>query len=316
MRLVDAHAHVQADRFAGDLQAVLDSAVAAGIERLLVPGWDLASSRDAIALAARAGGEPAAATSARAGGETAAPAADAAVASGRPERLPIDAAVGIHPHEAARADPADWDAVCALAAGPIVRAIGETGLDYDRAFSPREVQLANLRRHLALGRETGKPVILHCRSAVGRRDAQDDLIAELRAAGIPDPVWTARLAGRPPAILHSFSGPVDYAEAALELGLAIGFSGLVFRTGEEASAEVVRLVPVGRLLAETDSPYLSPPGAPRRRNEPAWVRITAAWIAERRGDDPDVLGDVLVAAYDATFGPPSRDGADVMRAGR
>ena len=144
-------------------------------------------------------------------------------------------------------------------------------------------------------------MILHCRSAAGRRDAQDELLAELRDAGVGDPSWTAALAGRPPAILHSFSGPVDYAEAALELGLAISFSGLVFRRGEEASALVARIVPADRLLVETDSPYLSPPGAPRRRNEPAWVRATAAWVAGQRGEIDVTLGDRLVHAYDAVF---------------
>ena len=276
VRLVDSHGHVQAEPFAGDLAAVLDSAALAGVERLLVPGWDLESSRAAVTLV---GGPPG--------------------ASSHP--LHLDAAVGIHPHVASSVDEPTWSEVQVLAADPCVVGIGETGLDYDRAFSPRDEQLRNLRRHLALGRATGKPVILHCRSAAGRRDAQDELLAELRDAGVGDPSWTAALAGRPPAILHSFSGPVDYAEAALELGLAISFSGLVFRRGEEASALVARIVPAGRLLVETDSPYLSPPGAPRRRNEPAWVRVTAAWVAERRGEIDVTLGDRLVRAYDAVF---------------
>ena len=84
----------------------------------------------------------------------------------------------------------------------------------------------------------------------------------------------------------------------LELGATISFSGLVFRTGEEASAEVARLTPPDRILVETDSPFLSPPGAPRGRNEPEWVQITARWVAERRGDDHDALGEQLVANYD------------------
>ena len=89
------------------------------------------------------------------------------------------------------------------------------------------------------------------------------------------------------------------------MGLAISFSGLVFRRGEEASADVVPLVPRGRLLVETDSPFLSPPGGPRGRNEPRYVAITARWVAERRGVGEAELGDGLVAAYDATFPRPS-----------
>jgi TatD DNase family protein len=85
------------------------------------------------------------------------------------------------------------------------------------------------------------------------------------------------------------------------MGLAVSFSGLVFRRGEESSAEAVTLVPAERLLVETDSPFLSPPGAPRSRNQPAYVAITARWAAARRGVGEEALGDALVAAYDATF---------------
>jgi TatD DNase family protein len=194
-----------------------------------------------------------------------------------------------------------WAAIRELVADPLVVAIGETGLDYDRGFSPRDPQLLNLRRHLALARETGKPLILHCRSKPDARDAQDDLLREMEDAGVDDDDWRARFGGRPPAVLHSFSGPVDYAEHALELGCAVSFSGLVFRTGEETSVTVARLVPAERLLVETDSPFLSPPGAPRRRNEPSWVKVTARWVAEQRGEDLRTLGDGLVTAFDATF---------------
>jgi TatD DNase family protein len=256
VRLIDSHAHVQAEAFAHDAADVIAAARAAGVERLLAPGWNLESSRKSIALAAELG---------------------------------VDASVGIHPHEATRGEQ-DWPEIARLAADPSVVAIGETGLDYDRGFSSREDQLTSLRRHLRLATQTGKPAILHCRSKPGQRDAQDDLLHELEAAG------------RPPALLHSFSGPFDYAERALEMGLSISFSGLAFRTGEEASALAARLVPADRLLVETDSPYLSPPGAPKRRNEPVWVEVTARWLAEQRGVDADTLGDQLVASYDRLFG--------------
>ena len=240
---------------------MLAAAVDAGVERILVPGYDLPSSRAAVDLAARVG---------------------------------VEASAGIHPHVAAGADDVTWAAIVALAVRTEVVAIGETGLDYDRGFSPREAQLTNLRRHLQLAGELGKPAILHCRSRPGERDAQDDLLRELTAASTP------------PALLHSFSGPLDYAESALEMGLSISFSGLSFRRGEEISAEVARLVPADRLLVETDSPYLPPPGAPRRRNEPRYVAITARWLAEQRGEGPAALGDSLVASYDRLFSRPPR----------
>ncbi|HEX5465834.1 MAG TPA: TatD family hydrolase [Candidatus Limnocylindrales bacterium] len=275
MRLVDTHCHLQAPAFAEDRAAVLAAARHVGVERIVAPGWDLATSRASVALSA--------------------------------QDLGIGAAVGVHPHAAAEVGEDGWAEIVALAADPHVQAIGETGLDYDRAFAPREIQLANLRRNLALAGATGKPAILHCRSKPGLRDAQDDLIAELRAAhlGSTDAVAEAaggRASSRPPALLHSFSGPLDYAAAALELGLMISFSGLVFRAGEEVSAAAARLVPDDRLLVETDSPWLAPPGAPRRRNEPRWVEVTARWLAEQRGVAPEALGEQLVANHDRTFG--------------
>jgi TatD DNase family protein len=257
MRLVDSHGHVNAERFSDDAEAVIEAARAAGVERILVPGWNVASSERAIDLV---------------------------------ERVPwLDVGVGVHPHDAAKVDAAGWGRIVEMATHPSVRAIGETGLDYDRVFSPIPEQLTNLRRNLALAATTGRPVILHCRSAAGRRDAQDALVQELEAIPGGD---------RPLPIVHSFSGPPDYAERMLELGAVISFSGLVFRKGEESSAIVAASTPVERILVETDSPFLSPPGAPRGRNEPAYVRITATWVAEQRGTDAAALGEHLVATYD------------------
>ena len=269
MRLVDAHAHLNADRFEDDVDEVLAASRATGIERLLVPGWNVASSERALELVAR--------------------------------ETWLDAAVGIHPHDAAKVDEAGWARVETWARDDRVVAIGETGLDYDRVFSPVDAQLENLRRNLALALATGRPPILHCRSRAGARDAQDALVAELRAAGWGTDAARGAFGDRPTGVVHSVSGPVDYARAMLELGLVISFSGLVFRRGEEPSAEVAALVPRDRLLVETDSPFLAPPGAPRSRNVPAAVAITAGWVAERRGVAVEALGPALVATYDATF---------------
>jgi TatD DNase family protein len=269
MRLIDSHAHLNADRFADDVEIVLGGARLAGLERILVPGWNAHSSGRAMDLAAR---------------------------------WPwLDAAVGVHPHDATKVTSAEWEAIEAWARDERVVAIGEAGLDSDRMFSPWEAQLDNLRANLALALATGKPAILHCRSRPGERDAQDALVDELRAAGFDGPAARAAFGDRPAAVIHSFSGPVDYAETVIAMGLAVSFSGLVFRRGEEPSAEAVTLVPAEQLLVETDSPFLSPPGAPRSRNQPEHVAITARWAAGQRGVGEKGLGDDLVAAYDATF---------------
>ncbi|MBI3746244.1 MAG: TatD family hydrolase [Chloroflexi bacterium] len=263
MRLIDSHCHLQADRFANDADAVIGAARAAGVERMLVPGWNAWSSTAAVALVRRHGW--------------------------------LDAAVGVHPHDAAKVTDTELAGLVVEAGDPRVVAIGETGLDFDRAFSPIHDQLVNLRRNLRLAVETDKPAILHCRSRAGERDAQEALLAEVRAMpGVR-------------VVIHSFSGPSDYAAAMLDLGAAISISGLAFRAGEEATAGVAAVTPADRLLVETDAPFLSPPGGPRGRNEPAAVRITAAWVARVRGVDAsdatasDRFGDDLVAAYDGLF---------------
>jgi TatD DNase family protein len=145
------------------------------------------------------------------------------------------------------------------------------------------------------------------RSAAGRSDAQDALVSELGAAGFGANRGALAFGpDRPPAVIHSFSGSVDYARRVLDLGLAISISGLAFRAGEESTAAVVPDVPGERLLVETDSPFLSPPGAPRGRNEPEWVRITAEWVAARRGTSAEEPGQTLVDAYDRTFSSARR----------
>jgi TatD DNase family protein len=270
MRLVDSHCHLNAERFAGDEAAVLERARAAGVERILVPGWNVASSVRALELV---------------------------------ERFDwLDASVGVHPHDAAKVDDAGWRRIVALASDARVVAIGETGLDYDRVFSPIPDQLTNLRRNLDLALETGKPAIIHVRSKAGSSEAQEATVEELRSAGFGGQRSLSAFGpDRPPAVIHSFSGSVEYLHRVLDLGLAISISGLAFRAGEEPTSDVVRIVPADRLLVETDSPFLSPPGAPKSRNEPEWVRVTAEWVATRRPGTATAAGDALVAAYDGTF---------------
>ena len=134
----------------------------------------------------------------------------------------------------------------------------------------------------------------------------------LREADAGCPGWRTRFGDRPVGVLHSYSGPTDYAEAALELGLAISFSGLVFRGGEEASADVSRLVPSDRLLVETDSPYLKPRGVRGSRNEPRHVAVTASWLAAQRDVAPEMLGEALVDAFDRFVGTPRSAGSPVL----
>ena len=181
MRLVDSHGHVNADRFADDVELVLGAARLAGVERILVPGWNHASSARALAIV---------------------------------DRFPwLDAAVGVHPHDAAKVPDGDWAAIEGWARDRRVVAIGETGLDSDRMFSPWDAQLDNLRRNLALALATGKPAILHCRSkprrarcpgragdlSCGRPDSAGPRRARRSATGRP----RSSTASRDPSTTHA-----------------------------------------------------------------------------------------------------------------
>ena len=268
MRLIDPHAHLNADRFAHDVELVVGAAKLAGIERMLIPGWNVASSERALELA---------------------------------ERWPwLDASVGIHPHDAAKVDDAGWARIERWAADERVSAIGETGLD-SRTGCSRP------------GTRSSRTCAGTSPSRARRGSRRSSTAARRTAAAMPRMRWWKRWTGpgwaperRRSAIarrrvIHSFSGPLDYARAMLDRGLTISFSGLVFRRGEEASGQVAPLVPSDRLLVETDSPFLTPPGGPKGRNEPSAVAITASWLAERRGEASDALGARLVEAYDRTF---------------
>jgi TatD DNase family protein len=177
----------------------------------------------------------------------------------------IFAVVGIQPHYAGLADDTWLAEVCQLAAHPKAVAIGEIGLDYYHDRAPHNLQDRLFREQLALARELRKPVVIHS------RDAQADTVRILRDA-----------ARSQPGIMHSFSGDWAYAEACLDVGFLLSFSGpLTFAKAAELH-EVARRAPLDRMLTETDSPYLSPHPLRGKRNEPANVRLVAERLAALR----------------------------------
>jgi TatD DNase family protein len=177
----------------------------------------------------------------------------------------IFAVVGIQPHYADQAD-TEWLAeIKQLAAHPKVVAIGEIGLDYHHDRASHDSQERLFRVQLALARELAMPVVIHS------RDAQADTVRILRDA-----------ARGQPGIMHSFSGDWAYAEACLEVGFYLSFSGpLTFAKATELH-DVARRAPLDRILTETDSPYLAPHPLRGKRNEPANVRLIAERLAELR----------------------------------
>ncbi len=177
----------------------------------------------------------------------------------------IYCSVGVHPHEADEEGQADSERLRALAGHPKVVGIGETGLDYYYEHASRDRQRGSFRAHIAAARETGLPLIVHS------RDADDDTAAILREE---------HGQGAYPGVIHCFTAGPELAQAALALGLYISMSGIVTFRKAEALRDIVRDIPLDRLLIETDAPYLAPVPMRGKRNEPAFVAHTAAAVAK------------------------------------
>jgi len=249
--LVDTHCHLDLDAFEADREAVLERAMAAGVSRILVPALNRPS---ALRVTALADAQPT-----------------------------VFAAVGYHPTEIHETTSADIAALGELTTRPKVVAIGEIGLDYFwvKDDSERQAQRQALLAHLDLARRTGRPVVLHLReeddaeSGSCSRDMLDileDWIADLRSV-------RGTLAQHP-GVLHSFSGSLDLALRAIGLGFCIGVTGPLTFPNAENRRRVVRALPLGRLLVETDAPFLAPVPHRGRRNEPAFVAHIADKIAQ------------------------------------
>lgn len=178
----------------------------------------------------------------------------------------VFAAVGIHPHDASGATEAAFDRLRQLAAHPKVVAIGETGLDYYYDHSPRPVQRDVFIRQLGLARETGLPFVLH------NRAADEDVMAVLRDYG----------AGLP-GVLHAFTGDEAMAAECIERGYMLSAGGMITFPKAEAVKNVIVQVPLDALMLETDAPYLTPVPLRGRRNEPAYTRYVAQFLARERG---------------------------------
>lgn len=244
MPLFDTHAHLHFPEFAADLDAVLDRARAAGVAGMVTIGTDRETNPAAVALA---------------------------------ERWPdVHATVGIHPHDAAEATEADFEAMESLARSSAkVVALGEMGLDFFRNLSPHDVQERVFRRQLGLARRLGKPVVVHC------RDAHPETLAILAEERV----------GEMGGVMHCFSADVEVAKRCLDLGLLISLAGPVTYKNARSLPDVARFVPEDLLVLETDCPFLPPHPHRGHRNEPAYVALTAARVAELRGTSLEALGD-------------------------
>lgn len=199
--------------------------------------------------------------------------------------------VGVHPHESEKELLDDAAELIAHAAHPKVVAIGETGLDYFYEHAPRVPQQANFRSHIAAARQTGLPVIVHT------RDADDDTIAILQ-----DEMAKSSFTG----LIHCFTGTQRLADAALEMGFYISVSGIATFKNSVALRDVIKTVPLDRLLVETDAPYLAPVPHRGKTNEPAFVVHTAAMLAELKGVSAGELATATTENFFRLFSKVAR----------
>jgi TatD DNase family protein len=288
----DTHCHLDFNKFDEDRQAVLQRAFDAGITRLLIPGLDWDSSLAAVQLAA--------------------------------SRPAIFAAVGFHPTDVEKWEEGSYEKLKTLMVEPAaalsprlefqeqssggenkIVAVGEIGLDYYWIKEPerQDHQREILKQQLQLAAEVNKPVVIHMREANDAwfGQASSDLLdilagwhSSLRAQG-------HSLAERP-GVLHSFNGSLETARKALDLSFFIGVTGPVTYKNAEEKRQIIRQLPLERLLIETDSPFLTPVPFRGKRNEPAFVIHIADKIAEIHMTTREQVGQITSANAARLFG--------------
>ncbi|MEW6078030.1 MAG: TatD family hydrolase [Thermodesulfobacteriota bacterium] len=249
MKLFDSHCHLDDKDYDPDLEAVIDRAREAGVNACMVVGTTTARSRKAARIAAEHDG--------------------------------IFASVGLHPHDAASGSDEVIDILRDLArSNPKVRAWGETGLDFNRMYSPQNDQEKWFARQIAEAAACDLSLIFH------ERDSRGRFLEILKSDLAPGQT----------GVVHCFSGNKKELTAYLDLGLYIGITGVItVKSRGEDLRQLVRHIPDDRLLVETDAPYLTPTPERNRykRNEPAFVKTVFLKLADVRQQDPEVLAPII-----------------------
>jgi TatD DNase family protein len=265
---IDSHCHLEGPKFDVDRDDVLRRAHEAKVETILLIGSGTGPGTYDCAVRI----------------------AEARSANNPPH---LYATLGIHPHEASLATPADYDEMERVAKHPKVIAWGEIGLDYYYDHSPREVQKQVFIRQMEQARAAKLPIIIHCRPSDNSENAWDDTLALLRQH------WAASGMG---GILHCFTGELHHMRAALDMGFVISFAGNVSFPKAQNIRDAAQQCPLDRMFIETDAPFLAPVPHRGKRNEPAFVAETARHIADLRKSTPEEIGAATSANFRRFFG--------------
>jgi TatD DNase family protein len=271
---IDSHAHLEGKRYDSDRAEVLARAKQNGIEAYLAIGnGDGPDTADCgIRMAEKY--------------------------DGKPEYPRIWASVGIHPHEASLANEAADSQMLQWARHPRVIAWGEIGLDYFYDHSPRETQKAVFLKQMELARTAKLPIIIHCRPSDNSENAWDDCLAMIVEHWSAGHGSSSGLGG----ILHCFTGSVEHARRALDMGFMISFAGNITFPKAQPIRDAAQMVPLDRMLIETDSPYLAPIPHRGQRNEPAFVKEVARQIGELRNLPAEEIGSRTTQNFYNFFG--------------
>jgi len=267
--LIDSHAHLDSPRYADDREALLRRAWAAGVRTVLSIG--IGEGPDTMHQALEISHE----------------------FKDQPEIPKIFASAGIHPHEASLADEAAYEKLDHLLQQPEVIACGEIGLDYFYDNSPRDIQKEAFRRQMEIAAARKQPIIIHCRPSDNSTNAWDETLDLLEEQWKP-----TGLGG----VLHCFTGEWDHARRALDAGFLISFAGNITFPKAQPIRDAAVLVPLDRILVETDAPFLAPVPNRGKRNEPAFVREVAARLAEVRQIAPEAVASRTTENFHRFFG--------------
>jgi len=254
----DSHCHLENKRFDSDRPDIFARAQAAGVTTMLAIGNGDGPGTDTL---------------------------DCAIKLAQ-QHDRVYATVGIHPHEAELAKPADFDELERLACDPKVIAWGEIGLDYFYDHSPRDVQDRVFRDQLSLAHQAKLPIIIHC------RDAWPDTLKVL------DEAWRPTGLG---GILHCFTSTLEDAQRGLDMGFLISFAGNSTYPKAANIRDVAKGLPLENILIETDSPFLAPQGYRGKRNEPAYVAEVAKAIASVRNLSAEDIATATTANFQRFF---------------
>jgi len=250
--LIDTHCHIQFKPLVDEQEKVIERAKKANVKKLIVVGCDLKSSKEAINLAEKDNN--------------------------------IFATVGLHPQDSKTLTPEMWEDICELANHKKVVAIGETGLDYFKEYSPKDIQAQVFKRHIELAIKVDKPLIVHS------REAGDDSLKILQELGAKNVVF------------HCFSSDLSFARKVWNAGYRTSFTGNITYPSAQNLSDTIKACPIDTIMIETDSPYLAPQRFRGQTNEPSYIVEVVKQIAEIKNMSFSEIANITTKNAEEFFG--------------